>query len=83
MVSIVKITAEIFRKREDFARYSCLGCHGLFNDPVQLACGHRMCKSCAEKLTAAVKEGGPPPRCPDNDCNEELSDEDGAYVSPQ
>jgi hypothetical protein len=41
-----------------------------------------MCKSCAEKLTASAKKvESSPPRCPDSDCNEELSDEDGAYVN--
>ena len=81
MVSTVKITAEIFKKSEDFNRYSCLSCNGLLNDPVQLACGHRLCRTCAEKLISTAKEGKITPKCPDTDCNEELSDEDGAYVS--
>ena len=81
MVSIVQVTAEIFKNSGDFDRYSCLSCSGLLNDPVQLACGHRMCKSCAEDLVATAKKVEIAPKCPDTDCNEELSDEGGAYVS--
>ena len=75
------VTAEIFKNTGDFDRYSCLSCNGLLNNPVQLACGHRLCRSCAEKLITTAKEGKTTPKCPDTGCNEELSDEDGAYVS--
>ena len=76
------ITRGLFKNSGDFDRYSCLSCSQLLNDPVQLACGHRLCRSCAEKLiTSAEKVESTPPRCPDTDCNEDLSDEDGAYVN--
>ena len=76
------ITRGLFKNNDDFDRYACLSCNQLLNDPVQLACGHRVCRSCAEKLIATAKEvGSSPPRCPNTDCNEELSDEDGANVT--
>jgi len=30
--------------------YLCPACHLIFREPVQLACGHRQCKSCAESI---------------------------------
>ena len=80
-ISSAIITSEIFKNSGDFDRYSCLSCNGLLKDPVQLACGHRLCRSCAEKLIVTAKKIETTPKCPDSDCSEELSDEDGAYVS--
>ena len=68
----------IFKNKEDFTRFSCLLCNHLLQDPVQLACGHRVCQECAEKLIAS-KEAEL--QCPAEDCREPIDDaEDGAYV---
>ena len=75
------ITSGVFKNSGDFDRYSCLSCNNLLNNPVQLACGHRLCRTCADKLIAATREVEITPRCPDTDCNEEISEEDGAYVN--
>ena len=75
------ITRGLFKKSEDFDRYSFLSCSQLLNHPVQLACGHRLCRSCAEKLITTAKKVEITPKCPDTDCSEDLSDEDGAYVN--
>ena len=74
------ITDGIFKNSGDFDRYSCLSCGHLLSNPVQLACGHRLCSSCADKLIATAKKEESTPRCPDKDCNEDINDEDGAYV---
>ena len=51
-------------------------CNLLLNDPVQPACGHRLCKSCADSLIKEEKS----PRCPE--CNEMFDEEDGAKYFP-
>ena len=71
-----EVTCKIFKDGTDFGRYSCLKCGHLLADPVQLGCGHRLCRSCADKLIANQTT----PKCPDAKCNEDIDDEDGAYV---
>jgi hypothetical protein len=58
MVSTAQITAQIFKKSEDFDRLT----------PASAA------------MDSSLIQYKPSPKCPDLDCNEELSDEDGAYV---
>ena len=74
-----EVTSEIFKNRADFDRYSCSLCGDLLQDPVQLGCGHRLCRCCADRLVAS-KETTLTLKCPAEDCNEEVDDEDGAYV---
>ena len=79
--SALLITSGVFKNNGDFDRYSCLSCSNLLSNPVQLACGHRLCRTCAEKLIAEAKEVESTPKCPDTDCNEDINDEDGVYVN--
>ena len=69
------IPKENFRDGAAVDRLSCVECELLPKDPVQISCGHRLCRSCADKLL----DSGPAAMCPE--CNEELEDEDGAMVS--
>ena len=46
----------------------------LLHVPVQLGCGHRMCKSCADDSLSKAT-----PRCPE--CGDNIVDEDGVPVN--
>ena len=50
-------------------------------EPVQLACGHRLCRACADELIASKEKAAKSVTCPAKDCNELIDDEDGAYVN--
>ena len=67
----------IFKDSNTLSRFRCPKCDLLLNDPVQPACGHRMCKSCADEILAEDTS----PLCPHADCREPFDNEDGAYVS--
>ena len=69
------IPRKIFKESESLDRYSCIKCNSLLQDPVQLSCGHRVCRHCADELIANTKTT---PQCPE--CDEEISEEDGAKV---
>ena len=78
MVTVhTEVASEIFKHRGDLDRYSCLICGNLLHDPVQLGCGHRLCRSCADRLIASKATVL---KCPAQDCGEDIDDEDGAYV---
>ena len=66
---------KIFKDRESIAQYLCCECHYVLEDPVQLCCGHRLCRACADELTATES---PPPKCPE--CQEDIIEEEGAKV---
>lgn len=51
-------------------------CEYLLRDPVQLSCGHRVCKHCADEL---IDNAETTPLCPE--CGDEITEEDGAKVS--
>ena len=72
-----EVATKIFKNRDYLDRYSCLICSNLLHDPVQLGCGHRLCRSCADRLVASKATVL---KCPAQDCGEEIADEDGAYV---
>ena len=69
------VPKENFRDGAAVDRLCCVECKLLLKDPVQISCGHRLCKSCADKLL----DSGSAALCPE--CNEELEDEDGTMVS--
>ena len=69
------IPRKLFKDSENIDRYCCLECSRLLEGPVQLGCGHRLCRSCADKLIANETT----PKCPE--CKEDIDDEDGAKVS--
>ena len=74
--------SQIFKNRADFDRYSCSKGGHLLVEPVQLGCGHRLCRACADELIAGKeKDSTKSATCPVQDCNEEIHDEDGAYVN--
>ena len=78
------VTSSIFKNTADFDRYSCWKCSHLLQNPVQLACGHRLCRPCAEELVASAGTESLSEtslKCPAQDCNEDIVDEDGAYVN--
>ena len=70
-----KVPKKIFKNSDSFDRYSCSKCNLLLKDPVQLGCGHRICRSCADELIANESTS----KCPD--CKDDIDDEDGAKVN--
>ena len=74
----VRVSRKIFKDVENLQRYNCVRCNFLLQDPVQLGCGHRVCRRCADKLISNATTGTSP-QCPD--CGEEISEEDGVRVS--
>ena len=70
------VPRQIFNDSESFDRYSCMKCEYLLRDPVQLSCGHRVCKHCADEL---IDNAETTPLCPE--CGDEINEEDGAKVS--
>jgi hypothetical protein len=69
------VSRDIFKNSRGFDDYICPECNLLLNEPVQLSCGDRFCKSCADSVT----ESHAPPRCPK--CEELCDVEDRVYVS--
>ena len=61
---------------QNLEQFCCVKCTLLLKDPVQPACGHRLCKSCADDIINQEDT----PRCPE--CNEVFEDEDGAKYFP-
>lgn len=70
-----KVPKKIFKNSDSLHRYSCIECNLLLQDPVQLGCGHRVCKTCADELIANHEST---PKCPE--CKEVIDEEDGAKV---
>ena len=66
-----------FKEGTNLNGFICWECDLLLREPVQIACGHRLCKSCADELL----QSGLPAQCPVQDCRELIEDEDGAKVS--
>ena len=64
----------IFKNKDDVNRFSCTHCKSILQEPVQIGCGHRLCRSCADELIATE----PTPTCAE--CKEEITEEDGAKV---
>ena len=60
---------QIFKESDILDRYSCVKCDLLLQDPVQLGCGHRVCKHCADELIDNA--GEITPQCPE--CEDEIS----------
>lgn len=73
-MSGLKAEKRIFKNKEDANRYSCTHCTSVLEEPVQIGCGHRFCKSCADELIATEQT----PRCAE--CEELIVEEDGAKV---
>lgn len=76
-VYYTEVPRQIFKNEVEFDRYSCSMCGNLLQDPVQLGCGHRLCRSCADRLVASETIAL---KCPAGDCDEDVTEEDGAYV---
>lgn len=75
-MAVGKLAAtKVFKNRESIGRYLCSECHHLLEDPVQLCCGHRLCRACADELTVTEF---PSPKCPE--CQEDVIEEEGAKV---
>ena len=78
----VRVPRKIFKDIENLDRFSCIQCNSLLQDPVQLGCGHRVCRHCADELisnTDTSRTVETTPRCPE--CDEEISEEDGVKVN--
>ena len=74
-MATMKVTQKVFKDKESLQRLSCSECCSVLDNPVQITCGHRLCKACADVLIAA----GTSPRCPE--CKEEIEEEDGVKVN--
>ena len=74
MAKVKAIPKEIFKDSECLDRYSCVKCESVLQDPVQLGCGHRVCRQCADELIANKTT----PQCPE--CDDIISEEDGMKV---
>ena len=73
-MAIPLIYERIFKDGVD--RYLCPKCGRLLDDPVQLGCGHRLCRLCADEVIATDLTA---PECPE--CKEAIEEEDEAKVS--
>lgn len=71
----ILISRNAFKNPDAYDRNVCLKCAQLLKEPVQPACGHRICKGCADEILAKETT----PLCPD--CGEQFVYEDGAPVS--
>jgi hypothetical protein len=56
---------------ENVSKYRCPECKLLLREAVQPSCGHWLCNTCAVEIFKKKK-----PRCPRDDCGEELVPED-------
>lgn len=72
----VSIPRKLFKESDSLDRYSCAKCDSLLKNPVQLGCGHRVCKNCADEL---IDNTETTPQCPE--CEDEISEEDGVKVN--
>ena len=66
--SVLSITN--FQDQAAFERFTCIACSQLLEDPVQVCCGDRFCKTCADEILAKDR----PVVCPE--CGEELVEEE-------
>ena len=57
----------MFKDWTALQKYGCFQCKDILQNGVQLTCGHRLCKSCADTINSSCQ----PPRCPHEDCHEE------------
>lgn len=74
MSATVSIPESVLKNHEDRGRFACTKCSSLLQDPVQISCGHRLCKSCVDELI--VNESVP--QCPE--CKDEIVEEEGVKV---
>ena len=73
------VISSLCKDEEALKNLQCPYCENLLRNPVQPMCGHRLCQSCADKIIETTT----PPICPQVDCEEEFTTEDGAHVSDQ
>lgn len=71
------VISSLCKDRGALKNLQCPYCANLLRNPVQPACGHRLCQLCADKIIKTST----PPVCPQVDCEEEFTTEDGAHVS--
>ena len=64
-----------FKDPTAFEHFTCTACSLLLKDPVQLCCGDRFCKTCADQILAKDR----PVVCPK--CEAELKGEERELVS--
>ena len=67
----------IFKHSDAYERLRCASCRLLLKDAVQIACGHRLCQSCADYIIKTQLRAQA--KCPE--CDEPVEDEDGTEVS--
>ena len=70
----IKLPKNVFKSDIAIDQFHCVNCKLLLKEPVQAACGHRLCKSCADEII----ENETKPQCPE--CGEEFDEEDGVQV---
>ena len=70
----IKLPKSIFKGDVAVDQFHCVSCKLLLREPVQAACGHRLCKSCADEI---IKNEATP-QCPE--CGEGFDEEDGVQV---
>jgi hypothetical protein len=70
----IKLPKNVFKGDVAVDQFYCVSCKLLLRDPVQAACGHRLCKSCADEII----KNETTPQCPE--CGEGFDEEDGVKV---
>lgn len=76
MAATKVLPQKLLKNSNDLERFSCTKCSSLLEDPVQIGCGHRLCKSCADELIASAGESTP--KCPE--CKDDIIEEEGVKV---
>ena len=77
MPGYTELLKRIFKHSDEYEQHRCTSCGLLLKDAVQIACGHRLCKSCADDIIKAERAQA---QCPQ--CGEPFEEEeDGAQVS--
>lgn len=70
----IKLPKNVFKGDVAVDQFHCVSCKLLLRDPVQAACGHRLCKSCADEII----KNETTPQC--TECGEGFDEEDGVQV---
>ena len=70
----INVPASAFKDEVAPDRFLCVSCKLVLREPVQAACGHRLCQCCADEIIDKETTA----QCPE--CKEDFEEEDGVQV---